>query len=237
MLLLTSKKDRLLFVEAFANISLNDRDDDRNNRIQEKLDEILSNLRPIVSASPSSHSSGTSTLDWTQSLPPLEDIHPAIENFFNRLNTKLPLFYEPTFMRIVATCYSEPAQRNHTALCATLIVVALGYAMTPSVTMLRLGKRPRDVLEKLISDIESFFLGVMSEHDDLLIVQISTAISCYFNCTGNLRKANIYIGIAMRLAFQLQLHTRPSALQLSPEDAEERIRVFWSTYLLEKASP
>ncbi|KAI8158783.1 NADH-dependent flavin oxidoreductase nadA [Colletotrichum sp. SAR 10_70] len=63
-------------------------------------------------------SSSESPSEWVTEpekpkLPPLEEIMPIIDEFFNRYNCVMPLFDPPTFMRMLSNCYFTAMVMTH----------------------------------------------------------------------------------------------------------------------------
>jgi hypothetical protein len=74
----------------------------------------------------------------------------------------------------------------------------------------------------------------MMRDEDILGVQGLLALIILHQGNANSKQAFMLTSAAIRLAHRLQLHTRSSHANNSPEEARQRDNVFWICYLLDK---
>ncbi|KXH60982.1 fungal specific transcription factor [Colletotrichum salicis] len=63
-------------------------------------------------------------------LPPLEEIVPINDGFFDRYNYALPLFHRSKFMRMLSSWYVPSSEPSAAAWAAVKIAIALGHRFT-----------------------------------------------------------------------------------------------------------
>ena len=81
-------------------------------------------------------------------------------------------------------------------------------------------------------------MGVLTEltlrNTDLLSVQALLGMSLFLQGTPNPQPSFFLISAAIRQSHSIGLHKRGSAFNLNPIEAEQRKRVFWISYMLDK---
>ncbi|KAL0930170.1 nadh oxidase [Colletotrichum truncatum] len=184
-------------------------------------------------------SSSGSPSEWvTESekpkLPPLEDIVPVIDEFFNRYNAVMPIFDQPTFMRMLSDWYMPSSQRSTAVWAAVHIALALGYRCT---------LKESGNLDALIDDekvqyhmrnVQTVVSDLVTREEDLLGLQVLLGMVVLFLGTKDPKPASVLIGTAIRLAHRMHLHDKDSLQFFPPEVARHRSRLFWITYVMDK---
>ncbi|KAK1507232.1 fungal specific transcription factor [Colletotrichum abscissum] len=167
-------------------------------------------------------------------LPPLEEVTPVIDEFFNRYNSIMPLFDQPTFMRMLSDWYSPSSNHSSAAWAAINIALALGYRCT---------LKQSGNLDALVDDqkvlhhmrnVQSVVSDLVTREEDLLGIQVLVGMVVLFQGTKDPKPASVLIGTAIRLAHRLHLHDKESLQYFSPAVARQRSRVFWLAYCMDK---
>ncbi|WYZ42064.1 hypothetical protein EsH8_V_000959 [Colletotrichum jinshuiense] len=167
-------------------------------------------------------------------LPPLEEIMPVIDEFFNSYNSIMPLFDQQTFMRMLSDWYSPSSQQPPATWAAINIAMALGYRC-------RL-KHPGN-MEVLAEDhkvqyhmrnVQSVVSELVTREEDLLGIQVLLGMVVLFQGTKDPKPASVLIGTAIRLAHRMQLHDKDSLQFWPARVARQRSRLFWMTYVMDK---
>ncbi|KAK1635349.1 fungal-specific transcription factor [Colletotrichum phormii] len=167
-------------------------------------------------------------------LPPLEEIMPVIDEFFNRYNSIMPLFDQPTFMRMLSDWYSPSTSHSSAAWAAINIALALGYRCT---------LKQSGNLDALVDDqkvlhhmrnVQSVVSDLVTREEDLLGIQVLVGMVVLFQGTKDPKPASVLIGTAIRLAHRLHLHDKESLQYFPAAVARQRSRLFWITYCMDK---
>ncbi|GKT51416.1 fusaridione A cluster transcription factor fsdR [Colletotrichum spaethianum] len=167
-------------------------------------------------------------------LPPLEEIMPVVEMFFNQYNSLMPLFDQETFMRMLSDWYSPSSPQSPAVWAAINIVIALGY---------RCALREPGNVESLADDqkvlhhmrnVQSVVSDLVTREEDLLGIQVLVGMVILFQGTKEPKPASVLIGTAIRLAHRMQLHDKESMRFFPPEVARQRSRLFWMAYTMDK---
>jgi hypothetical protein len=161
-------------------------------------------------------------------LPPLQEVLSATEVYLTTLNAILPLFHPGRLLQSINNWYAHPGRRQRMTWAAINVVLALAHRLIP----------PE---EATLSEGSAYYLhnaqAVLSEvimgEPHLLNVQIVIGMVMLFQGTQDLKPATMLIAIALRLAHELELHTR-TAKYLDTSQVLERDRVFWIAYVLDR---
>ena len=165
-------------------------------------------------------------------LPPKEETVSLIRDFFDSFNITFPLFHEPTFWWLVDKQYSSEPYQGSGWWASLNIALAISY-------------RVRVVKNLSLGDDDAkawaFFRNCLAVHTeltlrntDLLSVQALVAMAMFMQGTPNPQPGFSLIGSAIRLMHSIGLHKRSSGFGLSAMESEQRKRVFWIGYLLDK---
>ncbi|KAF9882500.1 nadh oxidase [Colletotrichum karsti] len=167
-------------------------------------------------------------------LPPLQEIVPVVDEFFSNYNTIMPLFDQPTFMRMLSNWYVPSSPQSTAVWAAVNIAMALGYRCAL--------KQPGN-LDALVDDqkvqhhmrnVQSVVSELVTREEDLLGLQVLLGMVVLFLGTREPKPASVLIGTAVRLAHRMHLHDKESLQSFSPDIARQRTRLFWMTYTLDK---
>lgn len=167
------------------------------------------------------------------SLPPMEEVIPIVDHFFVTHNTVIPLFHQPTFMKMLNGWYHHQSSRDKATWAAIQIVLALGYR-TPQGTVVEAPPLHIQKANQCLKNAQSVVSDLVTREEDLLGVQILLGIVLLFQNSRDPKPASVIIGTAVRLAHRLQLHSNEATRFYNPEEVEQRSRVFWIAYTLDK---
>ena len=162
-------------------------------------------------------------------LPPLEQVLPIIQIYFQNFNSVLPLFHTDTLLRLVNDCYSvEPLQRDPVIWAAINVVLALARRYNFAAT--------HDVPSSAacLSRAESVLSRVVLGDIKLLNIQVLVGMVMLLQASQELKPALVLIATTIRLAHAIGLHDRVYSEHLSSLHARQRAYVFWLAYILDK---
>lgn len=210
-----------------------------NDDVNQILGQTNSNIgRPrslVMSQVSTSGIEGTDIIgDSYPHLPPLGEIWPIIEDYFTHINSLIPLFSRATFTRMLHDYYNSACQNPRKTWAAINVVLALGTCLsTEPSDNLDLGFED-DRVAKYIDNAQSVVPQVVSGDMDFLSLQILLGLVIIFSSRKDSSPAVMLIGMAVRLAHRLRLHSRHLHHQLSSDEALQRNRVFWIAYLFDR---
>jgi hypothetical protein len=168
-------------------------------------------------------------------LPPLQELLPIVDHYFNTFNSVVPLFNHQTFMRMLNNWFDIPATRHKASWAAILIVAAIGMRM-PRNGFPETGHDRVTYANCCLRSAQSVVSELVNREEDLLGIQVLLGIVVLFRNSSDPRPASVIIATAMRLAHRLQLHSNASRRFFSQDEFEQRARVFWIAYSLDKVS-
>ena len=166
-------------------------------------------------------------------LPPLEEVLPIVDHYFYTFNTVIPLFHQPVFMKVLHTWYNQPQSRDRATWAAIQIVMALGYR-TPQLALGETQMKHIERADVCLRNAQTVVSELVTRDQDLLGVQILLGIVMLFQNSRDPKPASVIIGTAVRLAHRLQLHSSNAGELFPAIEAEQRSRVFWIAYTLDK---
>ncbi|EED20142.1 fungal specific transcription factor, putative [Talaromyces stipitatus ATCC 10500] len=165
-------------------------------------------------------------------LPPKEEAMSLFRDFFDNFNAILPLFHEPTFMHLVERQYSRDPYEGSGWWASINIVLAIAHRLRVMSHLV-----PQEEDKKAWLYLKNA-MGVLTEltmrNTDLLSVQALLGMSLFLQGTPNPQPSFFLVAAAIRLSHSIGLHKRGSLFNLNPVEVEQRKRVFWIAYLLDK---
>ncbi|KAH8645769.1 fungal-specific transcription factor domain-containing protein [Xylariales sp. PMI_506] len=175
--------------------------------------------------------------DGSPSLPPLDDIMPLIDHYFNLSNRVLPLFDQDSFMRLITAWYKPDAKHDRLSWAIILVVVALGLqsrfpgdAIEASTDQAKFA----GLLDYCMRNAQSVIPELVARDEDLLGLRVILSLVLLFRSSGDLRPAAVLSGMAVTLCRRMHLHCSDVARHFTAEEAEQRSRVFWVLYIIDR---
>ncbi|KAF4471443.1 transcriptional regulator [Fusarium albosuccineum] len=169
----------------------------------------------------------------SMALPPVEEVLPIVDHYFSTFNAVIPLFQQPAFMKILHAWYNQPNGRDRATWAAIQIVMALGYR-TPQLALTDTQMVHVERADQCLRNAQTVVSELVTRDQDLLGVQILLGIVMLFQNSRDPKPASVIIGTAVRLAHRLQLHSNEAGEFFPAAEAEQRSRVFWIAYTLDK---
>nr|POE56226.1 putative transcriptional regulatory protein [Quercus suber] len=165
-------------------------------------------------------------------LPGRQECFALLKDYFEHFNRMFPLFHEPTFMHLVDRQYSsEPYEGS--GWWASLNV-ALGVAHRLRVMSNVVGQEEDEHAWGYLKNAMAVVSELTMRNTDLLSVQALLGMALFLQGTPNPQPSFFLTAAAVRLSHSIGLHKRGSDFNLSDVENEQRKRVFWIAYLLDK---
>jgi hypothetical protein len=165
-------------------------------------------------------------------LPPKEEALSLLQDYFENFNCMFPLFHQPTFMHLVERQYSSDPYQGSGWWASLNCALAFAHRLR---VMSNLVSADED--EKAWAYLKNA-LGVYTEltmrNADLLSVQALLGMAMFMQGTPNPQPTFLLISTAIRLAHSIGLHKKGTGFNLNPIEIEQRKRVFWIAYMLDK---
>lgn len=144
-----------------------------------------------------------------------------------------PLYHEPTFRFLLEKQYSDDPYEGSGWWASLNIALALAYRIRVVKTMGRADNGD--------SKAWAYFKNAVAMHpeltlknSDLLSVAALLAMALFMQGTPNPQPSFALAGAAIRLAHSIGLHRRVTGFGLNPSEVEQRRRVYWIAYLIDK---
>ncbi|KAG8630076.1 hypothetical protein KVT40_001695 [Elsinoe batatas] len=167
-----------------------------------------------------------------QPLPPKHVAVSLLKDFFENFNCMFPLFHEPTFMHLVHKHYSlEPYEGSGWWACLN---VALAVAHRMRVMSNVSGSEEDQLAWMYLKNALAVQSELTMRNNDLLSVQALLGIALFMQGTPNPQPSFFFVAAAIRLSHSIGLHKRGSDFKLNEVENEQRKRVFWIAYMLDK---
>jgi len=165
-------------------------------------------------------------------LPLKEEAFELLQGFFSGVNSVIPLFQPVTFMRNFRERYCRDPSDDTAwwaALNATLALAtrSKGVALEKETDF---NDKARAYLQNALAVVDR----LTQVDNELLVIQALLGMVLFLQGTPNPRPAAVLLAAAIRLAYDLRLHRRDAYSEVDPAEAEQRRRVFWCCYFLDK---
>merc|ERR1719262_1807367 len=165
-------------------------------------------------------------------LPPKNECLSLLKDFFENFNCMFPLFHQPTFMHLVDRQYSQDPYEGSGWWASLNVALALAHRLR---VMSNLVPKAED--EKTWGYLKNA-IAVVTEltmrNTDLLSVQALLGMGLFLQGTPNPQPSFFLVAAAIRSSHSIGLHKRGSGFNLNPIEIEQRKRVFWIGYMLDK---
>ncbi|TGJ86027.1 hypothetical protein E0Z10_g2787 [Xylaria hypoxylon] len=165
-------------------------------------------------------------------LPPKPEALSLLKDYFENFNCIFPLFHQPTFMHLVERQYSSNPYEGSGWWASLNCVLAIAHRLRVMSNLV-----PQEEDEKAWDYIKNA-MGVFSEltmrNTDLLSVQALLGMALFMQGTPNPQPSFLLVAAAIRSSHSIGLHKRGTGFNLNPIEIEQRKRVFWIAYMLDK---
>ncbi|EEP80649.1 conserved hypothetical protein [Uncinocarpus reesii 1704] len=165
-------------------------------------------------------------------LPPRDEALSLFRDYFENFNCVFPLFHEPTFMHLVERQYSRDPYEGSGWWASINVALAIAHRLRVMSNLV-----PQEEDKKAWLYLKNA-MGVLTEltmrNTDLLSVQALLGMALFLQGTPNPQPSFFLVAAAIRLSHSIGLHKRGSGFGLNPVELEQRKRVFWIAYMLDK---
>ncbi|KAF2860818.1 hypothetical protein K470DRAFT_203499, partial [Piedraia hortae CBS 480.64] len=165
-------------------------------------------------------------------LPSKQDCLLLLRDYFDHFNHILPLFHQPTFMRLVERHYGSEPDDSNSWWAALNITLAIALH-------LRASANPNSEEDKQrgwahVQNAMSVITDLMLLSNNLLSIQALLGMALVLHGTSSTRPTHVLVAATIRAAHSIGLHKRGSGFGMSEAENEQRKRVFWIAYTLDK---
>ncbi|KAF3064063.1 hypothetical protein GL218_02527 [Daldinia childiae] len=165
-------------------------------------------------------------------LPPKPEALSLLKDYFDNFNCMFPLFHQPTFMHLVERQYSNDPYQGSGWWASLNVALAIAHRLRVMSNLV-----PQEEDDKSWAYMKNA-MGVFSEltmrNTDLLSVQALLGMASFMQGTPNPQPSFLLVAAAIRLSHSIGLHKRGCGFNLNPVEIEQRKRVFWIAYMLDK---
>lgn len=167
-----------------------------------------------------------------KSLPPKDEALSLLQDYFTHFNCMFPLFHEPTFMHLVDKQYSNEPYEGSGWWASLNVALAIAHRLRVTCNV-----------ASYDGDADAWgylknAMGVLTEltlvNTDLLSVQGLLGMALFLQGTPNPQPGFFLVAAAIRLSHSIGLHKKGSGFNLNDVDKEQRKRVFWIAYMMDK---
>ncbi|KAI8624816.1 hypothetical protein F5Y19DRAFT_452447 [Xylariaceae sp. FL1651] len=167
-------------------------------------------------------------------VPPLTEVLPIIEVYFNDYNSLIPLFNQQSFMRLLNSYYSSPGERPRAVGAVINVVLAMGYRIQYSHFGDATSGFNDAKIKNCIDNAQMALDELMMRDQDTLGLQALLGLVVMYQTHPDQTASSVLISAAMRLAHSMRLESKTVLAELSPQEARQRSNIFWVCYMLDK---
>jgi len=165
-------------------------------------------------------------------LPPRQECYALLKDFFENFNCMFPLFHEPTFMHLVDKHYSLDPYEGSGWWASLNVALAIAHRLRVMSNLV--GSEEDDHAWGYLKNAMAVFTELTMRNTDLLSVQALLGMALFLQGTPNPQPSFFLVAAAIRLAHSIGLHKSGSGFNLNEVENEQRKRVFWIAYLMDK---
>ncbi|KAF2680386.1 hypothetical protein K458DRAFT_312218 [Lentithecium fluviatile CBS 122367] len=165
-------------------------------------------------------------------LPPKAEALSLLKDYFENFNCMFPLFHEPTFMHLVDKHYSKDPYEGSGWWASLNVALAFAHRLRVMSNLV-----PAEEDEKAwqyLKNAMSIQVELTMRNTDLLSVQALLGIGLFLLGTPNPQPTYFFVAAAIRLSHSIGLHKKGAGFNLNASEVEQRKRVFWIAYMLDR---
>lgn len=167
-----------------------------------------------------------------QSLPSKPETLALLKDYFENFNCIFPLFHQATFMHLVDRQYSDDPYDGSGWWASLNIALAIAHRLR---VMSNLVSKDADAKGWMfLKNAMAVYPELTMRNTDLLSVQALLGMALFMQGTPNPQPSFVLVAAAIRLSHSIGLHKRGSTFNLNNAEVEQRKRVFWIGYMLDK---
>ena len=165
-------------------------------------------------------------------LPARQECYALLKDYFENFNCMFPLFHEPTFMHLVDKHYSLDPYEGSGWWASFNVALAIAHRLRVMSNVV--GQEEDEHAWGYLKNAMAVMTELTMRNTDLLSVQALLGMALFLQGTPNPQPSFFLVAAAIRLAHSIGLHKRGSGFNLNDVENEQRKRVFWIAYLLDK---
>lgn len=166
-------------------------------------------------------------------LPSQADCLSLLRDFFDQFNQMFPLFHEPTFLHLVTRQYSNDPYKGSGWWASLNVALATAYRLRTVAGSDRSGEG-NDHAWGYLKNAMAVSTELIVRNTDLFSVQALLGLALFLRGTSNPQPGFAFMSAGIRLAHSIGLHKQGGVFNFNRAESEQRNRVFWIAYLLDK---
>ena len=175
---------------------------------------------------------GSTQRSKDQHLLPRHEAVSLVQEYFDRFNHVFPLFHQHSFMRMIEKRYTSSQEEYPEFWAALNVALALTYRLRAIGSTIASEENAKawGYLRNALQLVPDLALRI----PDLLSVQAILGMAVILQGTPNPQSASTLVATAVRMSQHLGLQRKIHESDCSTTEKEQRIRVFWIAYILDK---
>ena len=165
-------------------------------------------------------------------LPPRQECYALLKDYFENFNCMFPLFHEPTFMHLVDRQYTNQPYEGSGWWASLNVALAIAHRLRVMSNVV--SQDEDDIAWLYLKNAMAVTTELTMRNTDLFSVQALLGMALFLQGTPNPQPSFSLVAAAIRLAHSIGLHKRGSGFNLNAVENEQRKRVFWIAYCLDK---
>ena len=166
-------------------------------------------------------------------LPPLKELLHLLEEYFDSFNYVIPLYPRDEFMRSVRDHHPKGIHNDPAVWTAVCVTLALAFRLR---ALRGVTTSDDDLIawEYLRNAVEVAPELTLSHNSSLCGVTAILGMAIFLQGTPHVQPASVLVATAIRMCSGLGLHRKDPNSQFSAVEAEQRSRVVWIAYFLDR---
>jgi hypothetical protein len=167
-----------------------------------------------------------------KALPSKQECYSLLKDFFENFNVMFPLYHEPTFMHLVEKHYSLDPYEGSGWWASLNVALAIAHRLRVMSNVV--DSEEDDQAWGYLKNAMAVMTELTMRNTDLLSIQALLGMALFLQGTPNPQPSFFLVAAATRLSHSIGLHKRGSGFNLNEVENEQRKRVFWIAYMLDK---
>jgi hypothetical protein len=161
-------------------------------------------------------------------LPKKDEARVLLMEFLEGFNNIIPLFHPKVLLQSFESDYIRDKPKDSTWWAVLNVVLAL--SIRENTNRKELGNKASEYAQNALNVIPD----LTTQQTDLAAIQALLGMAMFLQGTPNPRPASVLTAAAIRLSYGLGMHRNELGGELPPIEAQQRQRVFWVAYCLDK---
>lgn len=170
----------------------------------------------------------------TWRLPPRSEVLSLLQEYFNQFNCVFPLFDQKSLVQTVEEHYDTEGEQIKSKGLWSAINICLALAQRFGAMRYPHGGKEDQLSWTYLGNAMNVSTDLLSHNEGLLGLQSLLGIAIFLQGTPEPHPMSVVVAASIELLHRLGLHKEDRDSQMNASEREQRRRIFWIAYILDK---